>query len=244
MIFLKQTLQYASIVWYLVASQYERVNAFTPTQIVSRNGVSIAKQGTTLLHKSKFIDCVGLDLQKSFLLSNEEVNPLIVFNKKSGKEKCLNAYGVVVILASIITLPVWWIAMTVTESICNAFPDLDPNRAVYDNTGKIWAKLFLTMINSYPSISGDMTYVSDPNQQKGCLYVANHASWFDIPVLCTVLNPVFKFIAKGELLGVPCIGKQLVGVSTLFEILRTVSSTTECLIKNIYFLCLTIDKKG
>ena len=34
-----------------------------------------------------------------------------------------------------------------------------------------------------------------------------------IPVLCTVLDPVFKFIAKGELLKVPCIGQQLEGVS-------------------------------
>lgn len=33
----------------------------------------------------------------------------------------------------------------------------------------------------------------------------------DIPVLCTVLNPVFKFIAKGELAKVPCIGTQLSG---------------------------------
>lgn len=218
MIFLKQSLQYVIILCSLVFSQYERVNAFTPMQTVSRNRVSIANQGATLLHNSKSIDEVGIDLQKSFVLSDEEVNPLIVFNKKSGKEKCVNAYGFVFILASILTLPVWWIAMAVTESICNAFPDLDPNRAVYDTTGKIWAKVYLTMTNSYPSISGDMTYVSDPNQQKGCLYVANHASWLDIPVLCTVLNPVFKFIAKGELLGVPCIGKQLVGVSTLFHI--------------------------
>lgn len=43
------------------------------------------------------------------------------------------------------------------------------------------------------------------------MYVANHASWLDIPVICTVLNPVFKFIAKGELVKVPCIGHQLTG---------------------------------
>ena len=48
--------------------------------------------------------------------------------------------------------------------------------------------------------------------QGPCLYVANHASWLDIPVLCTVLDPVFKFIAKGELGQVPCIGQQLNGV--------------------------------
>ena len=35
---------------------------------------------------------------------------------------------------------------------------------------------------------------------------------YDIPVLCTVLDPVFKFIAKGELSKVPCIGTQLSGV--------------------------------
>ena len=84
----------------------------------------------------------------------------------------------------------------------------DPHRSIYDSTGKIWAKVWLTLIDSFPTISGEPLMTGRP-----CLYVANHASWLDIPVLCTVLDPVFKFIAKGELAKVPCIGHQLRGVS-------------------------------
>ncbi|GMH77021.1 hypothetical protein TL16_g07264, partial [Triparma laevis f. inornata] len=43
------------------------------------------------------------------------------------------------------------------------------------------------------------------------LIVANHASWLDIPVLCTAVDGPFKFIAKGELTQVPLIGQQLTG---------------------------------
>ena len=67
------------------------------------------------------------------------------------------------------------------------------------------------MTNSYPTVSGNLERVRKGNELGPCLYVANHASWLDIPVLCTVLDPVFKFIAKGELSKVPCIGTQLSG---------------------------------
>ena len=90
----------------------------------------------------------------------------------------------------------------------------DPHRSIYDSTGKIWAKVWLTLIDSFPTISGEPLMTGRP-----CLYVANHASWLDIPVLCTVLDPVFKFIAKGELSKVPCIGQQLRGVSFVFSFL-------------------------
>ena len=78
-------------------------------------------------------------------------------------------------------------------------------------TGKIWAKSWLALTNSVPTYSGEMDALRQG--QGPCLYVANHASWLDIPILCTVLDPVFKFIAKGELKNVPCIGQQLTGVS-------------------------------
>jgi len=69
----------------------------------------------------------------------------------------------------------------------------------------------LTIADSYPTISGDVERLNKENDLGACLFVANHASWLDIPVLCTVLDPVFKFIAKGELKSIPCIGQQLVG---------------------------------
>jgi len=88
----------------------------------------------------------------------------------------------------------------------------DPDRDRYDATGKVWSKIWLTLADSFPEITGDVGRLSRENSTgQACLYVANHASWLDIPVICTVLDPVFKFISKEELRDVPCIGQQLTG---------------------------------
>lgn len=122
----------------------------------------------------------------------------------------INPFGLYSIFITIILNPIWALAMFITDITCNAFPNLDPNRAFYDYTGKVWSRTWLTIADSYPTISGDVERLTD-NDLGACLFVANHASWLDIPVLCTVLDPVFKFIAKGELKDIPCIGQQLVG---------------------------------
>merc|ERR1711957_314963 len=88
--------------------------------------------------------------------------------------------------------------------------DWDPNRSFFDKLGKIWSKVWLFLIGSYPTQSGNV----DILKGKGigpCLYVANHGSWLDIPIVCTVVEPVFKFIAKSDLKVVPGIGRQLSG---------------------------------
>lgn len=145
---------------------------------------------------------------RSFLLSREEINPIISFGKDD-KEKIINPFGLWCLLVSLVTGPIWMLAMKIVHKMEN-----DENRALYDMTGKIWSKTWLTLTNSYPTISGNMERLKAGNDAGACLFVANHASWLDIPVLCTVLDPVFKFIAKGELSNVPCIGAQLSGVST------------------------------
>ena len=188
-------------------------------------------------------DDFPIDLTKSFVLTEEEVAPLVKLNKESGKEKWINAYGILFVISSIFTAPFWWIAMAITDAVCNAFPDLDPNRKFYDKTGKIWSKAFLTMTNSFPGITGDVDRLresdnDDGSEKQACLYVANHASWLDIPVLCTVLSPVFKFISKAELLSVPCIGKQLTGVSTSYLYLLVTFIFVDCC---SFSICIDID---
>ena len=149
---------------------------------------------------------------RSFILSREEVNPILSFGKDE-KEKVVNAFGLWCLLVSLITGPIWMVAMKLVHRMEN-----DENRAMFDMTGKIWSKTWLLMCNSYPTITGNREYLEAGNHKGACLFVANHASWLDIPVLCTVLDPVFKFIAKGELMKVPCIGTQLEGVSDLIGI--------------------------
>lgn len=92
----------------------------------------------------------------------------------------------------------------------------DENRAKFDYSGKIWCRTYLRLVDSYPEIAGDVSRLKDKESGGyvgACLFVANHASFLDIAVLCTVLDPVFKFIAKDSLVKFPGVGKQLVGVS-------------------------------
>jgi hypothetical protein len=160
------------------------------------------------------LEANGLDTSRirSFYLTRDEIKPILKLGK-GDKEKIVNAFGLWCLVVSLITCPIWAAAMNMLNLIYRVQGDAwDPNRSLYDTTGKLWAKSWLTLSNSMPTFSGHIEHI----QQQGggpCLYVANHASWLDIPILCTVLDPVFKFIAKGELRGVPCIGQQLVGVS-------------------------------
>lgn len=150
-------------------------------------------------------------MQNSYRLSENEIKPLFRIGSDE-KEKLINAHGLWCIVVSLVINPLWMLAMTTVDFVNKNNDEWDPNRAIFDKTGKIWAKAWLSLTNSYPTASGHVDYLQEGGK-GACLYVANHASWLDIPVLCTVLDPVFKFIAKGELLKVPCIGQQLQGVS-------------------------------
>jgi Acyltransferase len=151
---------------------------------------------------------------KSYYLSKEEARPLIRIGKDDN-EKIINRYGIWCAVVSLLTGPLWMIAMSIITVLNNQkfCTNIDPHCSMYDKTGKIWSKVWLSMIDSYPTLSGNINAIQQTSSNGACLYVANHASWMDIPVLCTVLDPVFKFIAKGELRTVPCIGQQLDGVS-------------------------------
>eukprot|EP00966_Prymnesium_polylepis_P061383 1424050-Prymnesium_polylepis.1 len=49
-----------------------------------------------------------------------------------------------------------------------------------------------------------------PRTDQPALYVSNHASWFDIPLVAQVIPNSFKFIAAAELEKLPLVGQQLV----------------------------------
>jgi 1-acyl-sn-glycerol-3-phosphate acyltransferase len=148
-----------------------------------------------------------------FRIEREDANPIIRIGKGEN-EKVVNGFGLWCALVSVLTGMLWMAAMMMVDGMNKSMNDWDPNFSVFDKTGKIWAKTWLTMTNSFPTIAGDVERLRK-GENGPCLYVANHASWLDIPVLCTILDPVFKFIAKGELRNVPLIGQQLEGVSAL-----------------------------
>lgn len=150
-----------------------------------------------------------IEKEMSAVLSDDEVKPLIRLNKESASEKVVNAYGLWTLFVSLATCPFWLVAMKIVDAVNKSNPEMDPHKSIYDSTGKIWSKVWLSLSGCYPAITGNVDQISA--ERGPCLYVANHASWLDIPVLCTVLHPVFKFISKGELKNLPCIGDQLTG---------------------------------
>jgi 1-acyl-sn-glycerol-3-phosphate acyltransferase len=117
----------------------------------------------------------------------------------------------------------------------------DNNRAKFDYTGKIWCRTYLSLTNSYPILEGDVNRLKvGPHgemSEGACLFVANHASFLDIAVLCTVLDPVFKFIAKDSLKKFPGVGMQLVGVSIIMMFVFMKLAFLATMIRSIY-LCL------
>ena len=188
------------------------IHADIPEAEKNNNVASQASSGRTNANPDFFKPF----LQKNFVLSPTEVNPLVTL-KVGSSDKLINAFGLWTLAVSLLTGPIWAAVMYLLNQAYEADTDKrymnkwDPNRAIYDSTGKVWSRLWLALTMSTPTLSGDVDRLREG--QGPCLYVANHASWLDIPVLCTVLDPVFKFIAKGELGKVPCIGQQLNGVS-------------------------------
>lgn len=157
-----------------------------------------------------------LQQEKSYVLSVDEMNPILQWTNSKGKTKVLNLYGILNLFTIAVTMPFWLLAMEVIQRLGDTIEGFDENRAKFDYSGKIWCRTYLRLVDSYPEIAGDVSRLKDKEAggyDGACLFVANHASFLDIAVLCTVLDPVFKFIAKDSLVKFPGVGKQLVGVS-------------------------------
>ena len=153
------------------------------------------------------------NINSNFWLSPEEINAVVTLGKEP-KTKSINLFGLWALVVSLVICPIWYLALQLCAASYNIFgDDWDPNREFYDGLGKVWAKAFLGLTGSYPTYSGELELLRKGPHNKPCLFVANHASWLDIPVLCTCTDQVFKFISKAELGKLPCIGDQLTGVS-------------------------------
>jgi len=152
--------------------------------------------------------------EKSHVLSIEEISPIFQFANKKGNLKVVNLFGLYNLFIIVITIPFWLLAMEVLQRLGDSIDGFDDDRSKFDYSGKMWCRTYLRLVDSYPEIAGDVSRLKDKTEGGyggACLFVANHASFLDIAVLCTVLDPVFKFIAKDSLAKFPGVGKQLVG---------------------------------
>jgi len=90
---------------------------------------------------------------------------------------------------------------------------IDPFRRIPICAGYIWGLISMTLFRMWPKIEGkeNLEELRDENGKlKSAMYVANHASWMDIPFVCKVLGwQNYKFIAKAELNKVPILGRAI-----------------------------------
>jgi hypothetical protein len=183
-------------------------SATTTDTVITKQPLTTDQQQTSTTSSSS----------QSFVIPRDQVNVLFKVGEEQ-KQKIVNDFGVYCGSVIMLTSIPWMAAMSALQTLqkFSFTKNLDPQRALYDTTGKIWARTWLSLANSYPEITGDVDLVAKNGSLDSLggpvMFVANHASWLDIPILCCALNPVFKFIAKGELRDVPGIGQQLAGVS-------------------------------
>ena len=132
-----------------------------------------------------------------------ELGPYLVIKGKS-----LNAFGALYGVQSVLLLGMlWWMALTLTEAVCKK-TGWDEDRLLHDWVGKTWSRVNMAVGGCAPSVVKGTENLPPPEQ--AALYVSNHASWFDIPLVAQIIPNSFKFIAAAELKGLPLIGQQLV----------------------------------
>jgi len=132
-----------------------------------------------------------------------ELGPYLVIKGKS-----LNAFGALYGVQSVLLLGMlWWMALTLTEAVCKK-TGWDEDRLLHDWVGKTWSRVNMAVGGCAPSVVKGTENLPPPEQ--AALYVSNHASWFDIPLVAQIIPNSFKFIAAAELKGLPLVGQQLV----------------------------------
>jgi 1-acyl-sn-glycerol-3-phosphate acyltransferase len=71
--------------------------------------------------------------------------------------------------------------------------------------GRIWAKCLLSAANIKVTVKG----ISSMNPRRSCIYMPNHMSNLDIPVLQAYLPVQFRWLAKAELFKIPVFGQAM-----------------------------------
>ncbi len=145
--------------------------------------------------------------KRSWLISLIPKQPLL----RIFKTKATNVWGIVFGMQCWSLMLVWMMGMILFMPFKILFPDLDRNGILIDAGGRWWSRL-VTFPHSIPRIDG---YKNLPPRTEPCLYIANHASWLDIPILGGYLPPM-KFVCKKELTKVVFLVNICISLCTCF----------------------------
>lgn len=139
-----------------------------------------------------------------------------------GKLK-INIFGAIFGIWEVFWGCFFWYPMMTIYALLRKLPGdvlgkIDPYRRIPINIGYTWGLLSMTLFGMWPKVEGRENLEAlrevDENGKKGklksAMYVANHASWMDIPYVSRVFGWLnYKMIAKAELLKVPILGKAI-----------------------------------
>ncbi|MFC1857062.1 lysophospholipid acyltransferase family protein [Thermodesulfobacteriota bacterium] len=107
--------------------------------------------------------------------------------------------------AIIITWTVPWTIVMATLAIITAYFDTEGNRV--HQVARVWARLILIVSRIKVTVEG----LSNIDPDKSYIYMSNHQSNFDIPVMLAYLPVQFKWLAKVELFKIPIFGRGMRG---------------------------------
>ena len=135
--------------------------------------------------------------------SGEQLGPhLFLFGK------VLNWFGALYLAQALLWAILWSATMAISNAI-SAVSSWDPKRKFFDATGKLWSFWNMKVGGCAPAEVTGLEYV--PPEGQPVVFAANHASWFDIPLVAQCIPSTFKFVASAGLSKLPLIGQQLTG---------------------------------
>jgi hypothetical protein len=109
-------------------------------------------------------------------------------------KKAVNVWGVVFGIQCWSIMLLWMVGMLMFMPFKLIFGNrLDPDGILIDTLGRWWSFL-VSFPHSLPRITGRQNL---PPSGEACVFIANHASWMDIPMVG--LLPPLKFVCKKEL---------------------------------------------
>jgi len=101
-----------------------------------------------------------------------------------------------IIILGIILVTAFMAVMVILVSLVTAGGD------TAHKVARIWAKCILALSNTRVTVKG----LSNLKPGRSCIFMANHMSNFDIPVLQASLPVQFRWLAKAELYKIPVFG--------------------------------------
>lgn len=134
--------------------------------------------------------------------------PYIKFGKKETK---LNIFGAGYGALAIALGSIWYAALSSCEMLYmlpNFQEAMDPNYQWPIMCSHTWGMALMSLTNCVPVVRGgdSLKDIDGP-----VMFVANHASYMDIPFVCATIGWTnYKIIAKKELLDTPVLGKSLI----------------------------------